>query len=133
MYTKCIPHVDRLLYNFYIQNLYKRLPKCGAHFVYILYKFCMHQLHTSCTIFVCKMYTWFLWVDKSSYSLMYISKCLTWCGGNSFLPALYKLRSVSKTLLLTISITLFVITLTEVFPVLSYYERIFQTLVVILI
>ena len=26
--------------------------KCGQRFVYTLYTFCMHQLYTSCTIFV---------------------------------------------------------------------------------
>ena len=72
MYTKCIQNVC-------IQNVYhisakfnwhssfgfvykmctKILSKYGIHFVYILYTLCIHQLHTSCTIFVYKMYTQF--------------------------------------------------------------------------
>ena len=116
LYTKCIPHFDKLLYTFcihfvYIQNvykmfLYKMCPtfpqtfvykmyiykmfvykiyttirqifvyilytkfnwhtsfdfvyKCIQKFVEMWYTFCIHQLHTSCTIFVYKMSTQFL-------------------------------------------------------------------------
>ena len=36
----------------------KNLKKWGIKFGYILYKFCIHPLYTSCTTFVYKMYTW---------------------------------------------------------------------------
>ena len=72
MNTKCIQNVC-------IQNVYhistkfnwhssfyfvykmctKILSKYGIHFVYILYTLCIYQLHTSCTIFVYKMYIQF--------------------------------------------------------------------------
>ena len=65
MHTKCIPHFDKLFYTFCIQNL-------AAIVLLILYKkykqkfvemwdlFCIHQLYTSCTNLVHKMYTRFL-------------------------------------------------------------------------
>ena len=77
MYIKCIPNFDKLLYTFCIQNLavivalilYTKCiqkivvlilyTKCIQKFVERWYTFCIHQLHTSCTIFVYKMYTRF--------------------------------------------------------------------------
>ena len=38
---------------------YKLYTKASRNMVYILYTFCIHQLYTSCTIFVYKMYTQF--------------------------------------------------------------------------
>ena len=54
MYAKCIPHFDKLLYIFCIQNVNKSLSKCGIHFVYILYtsvvyilcNFCLQNVYT---------------------------------------------------------------------------------------
>ena len=78
LHTKCIQNVciqnvshipDKLLYTFCTQNLadiassfhfvYKMHTKACQNVVYILYTFCLHQLYTSCTIFVYKMYTQF--------------------------------------------------------------------------
>ena len=58
MYTKCIQNVSHILTNFcihfvyktkisfaanfFIQNVYKRLLKCGIHFVCILYTLCVY-------------------------------------------------------------------------------------------
>ena len=76
MYTKCIarkciPHIDKILYAFCIQNLVAIFllflyTKCIAAKVcqnveYILHTFCIHKLYACCTIFVYKMYTRFLW------------------------------------------------------------------------
>ena len=44
IYTKYITHFDKLLYTFYIQNIYKSLLKCGIYFVY---KHLAYILHTS--------------------------------------------------------------------------------------
>ena len=62
LYTKCIPHFDKLLYTFCIQNLAGIVllilsTKCiqklvEIWYIYILYAFCIHQLDTFCTIFV---------------------------------------------------------------------------------
>ena len=55
--AKCIPHFGKLLYTFCLQNL------AGIVLLILyrkfVYSFCIHQLYTSCTIFVCKMYTQF--------------------------------------------------------------------------
>ena len=40
--------------------VYKMYTKACRNVVYILYTFCIHQLYTSCTIFVYKMYTQFM-------------------------------------------------------------------------
>ena len=63
MYTRCIQNVSHISTNFcihfvykikrnmaaklYIQNVYKRLSKCGIHFVCILYTFCIHQFSST--------------------------------------------------------------------------------------
>ena len=78
IYTKCIPHFDKLLYrfciykikrtmsaNFYIQNVYKSSSKCGInfvykHFVYIFYtKVCQNvgYIHFVYKHFVYILYT----------------------------------------------------------------------------
>ena len=69
LHTKCIPHFDKLLYLYILYTkfswhssfdfLYKIYTKVCRNVVYILYTFCIHQLYTSCTIFVYKMYTQF--------------------------------------------------------------------------
>ena len=66
MYTKYIPHFDKFLETFCIQNLAGIVLlilyiACIQRFdemwyMYILYTFCVHQLYTSCTISVYKMY-----------------------------------------------------------------------------
>ena len=75
MYTKykqnvCIrnniPHFNKLLYTFCIQNLAGVVllilyTKCIQKLVEIWYTFCIHQLYTSCTSFVYKMYTVPVW------------------------------------------------------------------------
>ena len=49
-----------LFFLFCIQNVaMQSLSKCGIHFVYILHTYCIHQLYTSCAIFVYKTYTQF--------------------------------------------------------------------------
>ena len=62
LYTKCIPHFDKLLYTFCMQNLAAIFllifyTKCVQNFVEIWYTFCIHQFYTSCTICAYKMYT----------------------------------------------------------------------------
>ena len=68
MYTKCIPHFDKLLCTFCLQNLAAIVvlvlyTKCIQIFVKMWDTFCIHLvyiLYTSCKNFVYKMYTQFL-------------------------------------------------------------------------
>ena len=58
IYTKYITHFDKLLYTFYIQNIYKSLSKCGIYFVY---KHLAYILHTSVVYIlqnVCMISVW---------------------------------------------------------------------------
>ena len=58
IYTKYITHFDKLLYTFYIQNIYKSLLKCGIYFVY---KHLAYILHTSVVYIlqnVCMISVW---------------------------------------------------------------------------
>ena len=62
LYTKCIPHFDKLLYTFFIQNLadivlWILYTKCSytkacrnvvASYLYILYTFCIHFVDIIC-------------------------------------------------------------------------------------
>ena len=65
IHTKYTPHFDKLSHTFCIQNsaaifLLILYTKFMQKFVETRYTFCIHQLHTSCKIFVCKMNTQFL-------------------------------------------------------------------------
>ena len=62
LYTKCIPHFDKLLYTFCIQNLAAIVPlilytKYIQTFVEICYTFCIHFVYISCMHLVQFLYT----------------------------------------------------------------------------
>ena len=48
IYTKYITHFDKLLYTFYIQNIYKSLLKCGIYFVYKHLAYILHTSNAKC-------------------------------------------------------------------------------------
>ena len=79
LYTKCIPHFDKLLSTFCIQNLagivlLTLYTKCLQKFVEMWHTFCIHQLYTSCTVLVYKMYTQFSCGRSSKYVFLKMSQ-----------------------------------------------------------
>ena len=81
----CIQNVSHILTNFFIHFIYKiqlaqlfwlLYTKCIQNFVKIWDTFCIHQLYTSCTSFVCKMYAQFPFDSSSSIESV---NCFTGC------------------------------------------------------
>ena len=69
LFTKYVPHLTnvsiRILYATFSCHscsnfAYIMHTKVCQNMVYIFYTFCIHQMYTSCTMFVYKMYTQFL-------------------------------------------------------------------------